>query len=59
MKTLACRDAGMNCDYVAKGETMEELKKNSMDHVAAEHPDKVEEVKGMTDEQMMGMVKEM
>ena len=25
MKTLSCRDAGCDCDYVAKGETEEEV----------------------------------
>ena len=24
-KTLACRDTGVDCDYVARGETEEEL----------------------------------
>ena len=25
MKTLSCRDAGCDCDYVAKGETEEDV----------------------------------
>lgn len=59
MKTLACRDFGLDCDFVAKGETMDELKAMAMPHIASTHPEKMEDMKKMTDEQMMAMVKEM
>lgn len=42
--TLACRDLGSDCPYVARGETMEELFAD-----AAKHG---KEVHGMTDEQL-------
>lgn len=42
--TLACRDVGVDCDYVARGETMEELMA-----AAARHG---KEVHGYTDEQI-------
>ena len=42
--TLACRDLGSDCPYVARGETMEELLAD-----AAKHG---KEVHGMTDEQL-------
>jgi predicted small metal-binding protein len=29
MLTVSCREIGMNCDYVAKGETEEELMKDA------------------------------
>ena len=41
--TLACRDAGVACDFVAKGETEEEVLAEGMKHV--------KEVHGYTDEQ--------
>ena len=44
--TLACRDAGVACDFVAKGETEEE--------VLAEAAKHVKEVHGYTDEQVNG-----
>ena len=42
--TLACRDAGVDCPYVARGETIEELFEEAAKHV--------KEVHGYTDEQL-------
>ncbi len=42
--TLACRDAGVDCPYVSKGETEEELLQDAGKHV--------KEVHGYTDEQL-------
>ena len=42
--TLACRDAGVDCDFVARGETEEQ--------VLAEGTKHVKEVHGYTDEQV-------
>ena len=42
--TLACKDAGVDCDYVARGESEEELFKDGITHV--------KEVHGYTDEQL-------
>jgi len=42
--TLACRDAGVDCDFVAKGETEEEVLAKGVKHV--------KEVHGYTDEQV-------
>jgi len=42
--TLACRDAGVDCDFVARGETEEEVLK-----IGAKH---AKEVHGYTDEQL-------
>jgi len=42
--TLACRDVGVDCDHVSRGETMEELMA-----AAARHG---KEVHGYTDEQI-------
>ena len=32
MKTLSCRDAGCDCDYVAKGETEEDVLRDTAQH---------------------------
>lgn len=42
--TIACRDLGMDCDYVARGETVEELMAAGGKHG--------KEVHGFTDAQM-------
>jgi len=42
--TLACKDTGVDCPYVAQGETMEELWKDASMHVKEKH--------GYTDEQL-------
>ncbi|HEY4523549.1 MAG TPA: DUF1059 domain-containing protein [Candidatus Paceibacterota bacterium] len=46
MKTLACKDMGMvDCNFIAKTETVEEVMKQVGDHAKTAH--------GMTDEQLM------
>jgi predicted small metal-binding protein len=42
--TLACRDSGVDCDFVARGETEEEVLANGIKHVKEAH--------GYTDEQV-------
>lgn len=37
MKTLACRDAGIDCDFVAHGETEEELFSVGGEHLKNAH----------------------
>ncbi len=37
MKTLACRDAGIDCDFVARGETEEELFRVGGEHLKKVH----------------------
>ena len=37
MKTLSCREAGCECDYVAKGETEEEVMRDTVRHGIEEH----------------------
>jgi len=43
-KTLACRDTGVDCPFVARGETEEELMADALKHG--------KEVHGYTDEQL-------
>jgi predicted small metal-binding protein len=42
MKILSCRETGCECDYVAKGETEEEVMRDAVPHGIEEH-DKREE----------------
>ena len=42
--TLACRDLGSDCPYVARGETIDEVVQEAMKHA--------KEVHGYTDEQL-------
>ena len=36
-KVLRCRDVGMDCDFVARGETEEEILKQAAEHAGATH----------------------
>lgn len=56
MKMLACKDMGMDCPFVAKGETKEEVMEKMMEHAKMEHKDMVEK---MSPEEMEGMKKKM
>ena len=47
MKTLSCREAGCECDYIAKGETEDEVIRDAADHGIKEH--------GKTEEDMTQM----
>lgn len=39
MKTLACRDVGIDCDFVAEGMTEEEVMQDGAQHVQKTHPE--------------------
>ncbi len=43
--TIACRDFGVDCDFVAKGETVEEVLKIGAEHVIKDHGYTEEQVK--------------
>lgn len=36
-KILSCRDAGVDCDYVARGETEEEILAKAAEHAKMAH----------------------
>jgi len=36
-KALRCRDVGMDCDFVARAETEEEILKTAAEHAATAH----------------------
>jgi predicted small metal-binding protein len=58
MKTLACNDVdpSLNCDYVAKGETMDLLMADVKAHMQTAHAEKFAAMSGMSDADMMKMV---
>ena len=54
-KTFSCRDVGVNCPYVARGETEEELMADIAKHAKEVHSYTDEQLK---DPEMMKKVKE-
>ena len=48
MEKFACKDLGVNCDFVATGATKDEVMKKAMEHGAVVHADLMA---GMTAEQ--------
>ena len=49
MEKFACKNLGMDCDFVAEGATKEEVMKMAMEHGSVVHADMM---KDMTPEQM-------
>lgn len=49
MLKFACKDAGVDCDYVATGETVEAVKENAFAHAGVVH---AEILKSMSQEQL-------
>jgi predicted small metal-binding protein len=37
MRTLACKDLGFRCDYVARGETIHNILRQIVDHIEDHH----------------------
>lgn len=58
MKSLSCKDLGTpECNFVAKGETAEEVVQTMSDHAMQAHADKIAEIsKTMTPEQIKAMM---
>ena len=44
MKTISCREAGFDCDYIVTGETEEEVMKNGAEHAMKVHGMKEEDM---------------
>ncbi len=42
MLKFECKELGTNCNYVAQGNTPEEVKKNAMQHAQTVHRDMLE-----------------
>ncbi len=57
MKTLSCREAGFDCDYVVKGETEEEVMKNGGEHAMKVHGMKQEEITPEMKQKLKGLIR--
>ena len=42
--TVPCREVGMDCDYICKGETEEEIMKDAEEHAIKDHGYKTEDL---------------
>jgi predicted small metal-binding protein len=49
MEKFACKNLGIDCDFVVTGATKEEVMKKAMEHGGTAHADLM---KGMTEEQL-------
>ncbi len=54
MMKFACKDVGVNCDFVVTGTTAQEVKDKAMAHASVAHADLM---KNMTKEQLEQMTK--
>lgn len=58
MKTLACREAGFDCNYVVKGETEEEIMRSGEEHAVNVHGMKKEDCTPEFKEKLRGLIKD-
>ena len=56
MKTLSCREAGFDCDYVVEGETEEEIFRNGGQHAMKDHGMKEEDLTPEFKEKLRGLI---
>ena len=56
MKTINCREAGFECDYVVKGQSEEEVMKNGADHAIREHDMKPEDITPQFKEKVRSLI---
>jgi predicted small metal-binding protein len=54
MLKFACKDAGMDCDYIATGESVEEVKQKAFAHAGVVH---AEIMKSMNQEQIADLTR--
>jgi len=54
MLKFACKDVGLDCDFVATGSTVEEVKEKAFAHAGVVHADVL---KGMNKDEMTQMTK--
>jgi len=54
MLTFACKDAGVDCTFVATGATVDDVKKNAFEHAGVVHADLL---KSLTEEQLADLTR--
>jgi predicted small metal-binding protein len=57
MKTINCREAGFDCDYIVRGETEEEVMKNGAEHVMKDHGMKEEDITPEMKQKVRGLIR--
>jgi predicted small metal-binding protein len=57
MRTLNCREAGFECDYVVKGETDEEVLRNGGEHAMKVHGMKAEDITPEMKQKLKGLIR--
>jgi predicted small metal-binding protein len=57
MKTLSCREAGFDCDYIVEGETEEEILQKGAEHARMDHGLKEEDCTPEFKEKLKGLIK--
>ena len=57
VKSISCREAGFDCDYVVKGETEEEVMKNGAEHVQKVHGIKEEDLTPEMKQKIRGFIR--
>jgi predicted small metal-binding protein len=58
MKTLSCREAGFDCDYVVNGETEEEIFRNGEQHAMNDHGMEQEDFTPQFKEKLRSLIKD-
>jgi predicted small metal-binding protein len=56
MKTLACKDMGVECDYISMEPTAEEVKADMLEHAQKKHADMLA---GMSEQDKAEMTQQM
>jgi predicted small metal-binding protein len=57
MKTINCREAGFDCDYVVRGETEEDVMKNGVEHAMKDHGMKEEDITPEMKQKIRGVIR--
>jgi predicted small metal-binding protein len=57
MKTITCREAGFDCDYVVKGETEEEVMQRGAEHAMKVHGMKENDITPEFKEKVRGLIR--
>ena len=57
MKTINCREAGFDCDYIVRGETEEEVMKNGAEHAMKDHGMREEDITPEMKQKIRGLIR--
>ena len=58
VKTINCREAGFQCDYIVRGQNEEEVMKNGADHAIKEHGMKPEDITPEFKEKVKSLIRD-